>query len=91
MQNFRLNFKNGSDNVLCPLGCQHEDSQENFLKCDVLKLHLPEIATTNCSYMDIFSNNPTKMKNIATLLNKAFKIRESLIETSQAKQMQTPE
>ena len=34
MAKFKVNFRNGSDNIKCPLGCQHDDSQQNILKCD---------------------------------------------------------
>ena len=80
MSNFKCNFKNGSDEYLCPLDYLHDDSQENLLKCNFVKCHLPELSSTEIKYDDLFSNNPAKIKITMELLIKAFKIRESLIE-----------
>lgn len=80
MAKFKSNFKNGSDNVQCPLGCQHDDTQENVLKCEVIKLHLPAIEKSNCMYKDIFSKDLKKVNNIINLLTKALKIRENILE-----------
>lgn len=43
MTNFKCNFKNGNNDISCELGCKEDDSQENILKCQVIKFHLPEI------------------------------------------------
>ena len=86
MANFKANFKKGQDEYLCPLDSLHEDSQENFLKCQVIQYYLPEIETSNINYYDIFSNNPLKNKITMEFLNKAYKIRENLLEIKNKEQ-----
>ena len=81
MVNFKANFKNGNDNISCPLGCGHDDSQDYLLKCEVVKASLKE-NQTNSQYMDIFSSNCSKIKQSGLLLEKAYKIRESILEKS---------
>ena len=84
MAQFRINFRNGSDDIQCSLGCQHEDSQQNIIKCDAIKSQSPELATLKVSYNDIFSNNPSKIKNNMEILIKAYKIRENILENISA-------
>ena len=81
MAKFKVNFRNGSDNIKCPLGCQHDDSQQNILKCDAINCEAPELKTLKDSYNDIFSYNPLKIKAIMDTLIKAYKIREDMVET----------
>ena len=80
MMNFKMNFQNGSAELLCPLGCPEYDSQDLILHCSVLKSHLPELQSTKIQYKDIFSKNIDKIKKAAVLLDKVFKKREKLIE-----------
>ena len=82
MVNFKMNFQNGSTNLLCPLGCLGNDRQDLILKCSVLALHLPELKSTKIQYKDIFSKNISKMRDAIELLSKAFKKREKLLEMS---------
>ena len=72
MQNFRINFKNGSDSLSCPLGCLHDDSQENILQCIVVSQTL-DVSSTN--YLNIFSNDPAKTKATIQVLEKALQVR----------------
>ena len=81
MAKFKVNFRNGSDNIQCPLGCQHEDSQQNILMCQAIICEAPELKTLKVSYNDIFSYNPLKIKAIMNTLIKAYKIREDMMET----------
>ena len=49
-----------------------------MLKCEVIKSTVTEIDNTNCKYLDIFSSDLSKLKAIILLLQKAFKVRESV-------------
>ena len=80
MVNFKCNFKNGSADTLCPLGCQDEDLQENILKCQVILNNITSIASSDVVYANIFSKQVQKIKVTIELLQKAFKVRENLIE-----------
>ena len=80
MSKFKINFRNGSDDIKCPLGCQHDDSQQNILKCDAINSELPQLSTSKVLYNDIFSNNPLKIKATMDLLIKSYKIREDMLE-----------
>ena len=80
MTKFKINFRNGSDNIQCQLGCQHDDSQQNILKCDAINSELPQLSTSKVLYNDIFSNNPLKIKATMDLLIKSYKIREDMLE-----------
>ena len=79
MVNFRMNFRNGSASTLCPLGCLQIDSQDQFLKCPVLTLYLPELDSTNVQYKNIFSKNIDKIRETIELLNESLTKREELI------------
>ena len=81
MEKFKINFRNGSDSIQCPLGCLHDDSQQNILNCDVIKSSTPDLKTSKVNYMDIFSRNPLKIKATIDTLVKAYKIRETILET----------
>ena len=80
MVNFKCNFRNGSADILCPLGCQEEDLQENILKCPVISNNITNIASSGIIYDDIFSKQVKKIKVTIELLLKAFQVRENLIE-----------
>ena len=80
MMSFKMNFQNGSDDLLCPLGCLEIDSQDRILDCPVLKSHMPKLETTSIQYSDIFSKNISKIKKTMELLDAIFIKREKLIE-----------
>ena len=80
MVNFKCNFRNGNDDISCPLGCDEDDLQENILNCQIIIAHLPEILTSNIKYSDIFSSDIMKMKSAGALLSKAFEKRASIID-----------
>ena len=77
MQNFKINFRNGSENLSCSLGCLHDDSQENILQCDIVKQTL-DVSSIN--YFNIFSNDPNKMKSTLQVLDKALQVRNRSLE-----------
>ena len=80
MTKFKVNFRNGSEDIQCPFGCLHDDSQDLILKCPVLTSHMPELMSTKIQYKDIFTKNISKIKMTIELLTKAFIKREKLIE-----------
>ena len=87
MAQFKLNFRNGSVDIQCPLGCQHEDSQQNILKCDAIKSQAPELSNIRFNYNDIFSHNPLKVKDNMDTLIKAYKIRDDQLDKLSAAKM----
>ena len=78
--NFKMNFKNGSEELLCPLGCLEPDRQDRILHCSVVISHLPKLESTSIKYEDIFSKNISKLKETVLMLNLAFTKREKLME-----------
>ena len=80
MVNFKGNFKNGNDDISCPLGCKEDDIQAMFLHCSVIQTSLPNINISGVKYSDIFSRNIRKMKEAGELLQKAFQVRTKIIE-----------
>ena len=78
MINVKSNFKNGNEDISCIFGCTHVDSQENLFQCEVVKISIPEINKTKCKYLDIFSSDLSKLIASILLLQKAFKVRESI-------------
>ena len=77
MQNFKINFRNGNDSVSCSLGCIHDDSQENILKCIVVSQML-DVSSIN--YLNIFSTDLIKMKETVQVLEKALQVRNRSLE-----------
>lgn len=75
-----MNFKNGSTELFCPLGCPEPDSQDRILHCSVVRSHLPKLESTSIKYEDIFSKNNAKLKETVEVLNLAFIKREKLLE-----------
>ena len=80
MSNFKCNFRNGNDDLSCPLGCKEEDSQEIIFQCPVIISEFPEINSTGVKYAEIFLNNVSTIKSAGELLQKVSKIREQLME-----------
>ena len=78
MANFKKNFSNGNNDISCALGCDTFDSQEHILNCIAIKTNVPDAKT---HYDQLFSKNVSKIKEIISVLTKAFKVRESLLET----------
>ena len=70
--NFRNNYKN--QNMLCPICADSEDSQEHLFEC---KPVWDNLQRSDCKYEDIFSNDCDILLNVATILNKLVKIRDS--------------
>ena len=81
MVNFKKNFSNGNKDISCALGCDCFDSQEHILECLAIKAKITNLSGTKIQYNQLFSKNVSKVKEIISLLTKAFKVRESLLET----------
>ena len=81
MMNFKKNFINGFENISCKFGCDCFDSQEHSLNCDAIKTKMTDLPDTTNQYRHLFSRNISKIKSIVILLNKAYKVRESLLES----------
>ena len=76
MENFKVNFRNGNDDLSCKLGCMEDDSQENFLNCKVIQDY---VLTHKTEYFKIFCRNVSEIKSTMQVLLKAWHIRSSLI------------
>ena len=79
MEDFKLNFKNGSEDLSCLLCGENgkEDSQSHFLECSKINNKIPE--TTNLNIRDIYSQKEEENKEIIKILIKATKIRSDLL------------
>ena len=75
-ENFKVNFRNGNDDLSCKLGCMEDDSQENFLNCKVIQDY---VLTHKTDYFKIFSRNVSEVKSTMQVILKAWHIRTSLI------------
>ena len=64
----------------CPLGCDHIDNQESLLTCDIIKMNNFEVMTSDIKYDDVFGENSEKIGNAVSLLDKALRTRETLLQ-----------
>ena len=82
MVKVKANFSNMCDDIFCPLcisSCQNiEDSQDHLLECNILCND--EDIDTGTEYMNIYSEEPRKFKEITVLLEQKFKLREKFIK-----------
>ena len=76
MENFKVNFRNGNNDISCKLGCMEDDSQENLLNCTVIQDYL-YVGETD--YFKIFSRNVNQIKLTMQVILKAWHIRTNLI------------
>ena len=66
--------------VKCPLCHVGPDNQEHLLSCIIIKISCPEIMkNSNSKYSDIFSENIQKMDKVASLIEKALRKRDEII------------
>ena len=75
---FAVNFKNGTNNLECPL-CEEPnslDSELHNLKCDKMIQLLPEVVDKDIKH--IYSDNVKAMKKIIIVLTKMMDIRSDL-------------
>ena len=80
MYDFKMNFKKmyKENEYLCKLGCIHSDSQDNILKCDVIKVISPVQLNPAC-YQNIFGRQVARIKEAANVLASAMEIRSNLL------------
>lgn len=78
MANFRSNFSHGNEDLTCPMGCLHLDSQENILKCEIIQDNI-DIDVSSVNYFNIFSSDIQKMKLTFEVLQKVMKIRKEIV------------
>ena len=80
MYDFKLNFKRmyKEDDLQCKLGCSHTDSQENILKCEIIKVTSPIQLDQSC-YENIFGRNVTRINEAAKVLSRAMEIRSNIL------------
>ena len=69
MLNVKMNFKFGKTDLRCSLGCDTVEDQEHILHCPVLK---EENENHQINYKDIYSNDPSKVKNVTLILKRKF-------------------
>ena len=78
--NFKLNFKRmyKEDDLQCKLGCSHLDSQENILKCEIIKVISPIHLDQSC-YDNIFGRHVARINEAAKVLARAIEIRSNML------------
>ena len=71
--------------TLCPLGCGEIDTLENILTCTAVKLqHTSDnIATSDIKYLDIFSSDVVKQRQVTELYSQLLEIRTNIINNNQ--------
>ena len=74
MSNFKENFKNGEENIPCPLCNLHFDKQEMAFQCPVVKLNVE----VKGNFEDIFKENIPK--ELVVTLTSISKFREKYLE-----------
>ena len=76
---FAANFKNGANNLECPV-CEVRnslDSESHNLKCEKMTKLLPEVIDKDIK--NIYSDNVELMKETITVLTKVMDIRSNLM------------
>ena len=74
MLNLKNNFKNGSQDTLCNLCKEANETQEHLLSCKKLA-NTKSLITVDQAYEDIFSSDPEKQIRITKLLMNQYKIK----------------
>ena len=78
MANVRNNYKNGYDNLHCPLCCHNLDTQEHLPVCDEIHTCPPDV-----SYNDIFSDDCERIRQTFVVLKKSLHIREEILQAAE--------
>ena len=76
MLEVRKNYKQFDNNVLCPLGDNHIDNEENILKCEKLKTD----NDSETQFDDLFSQNEEKVAKTLKIFYKKWKTRSNMLE-----------
>ena len=78
---FGNNFRNGLDNIECPL-CRKPnsiDSETHSLVCETIKNKMPEVVLENIDINNLYSKNVSKMKETINIFMNILKIRKELL------------
>ena len=67
---------NDNDNILCPLGDNHLDTEENILKCENLKTDNDD---SDLKFNDLFSKDEEKAAKTLKQFYKKWKIRQQML------------
>ena len=67
----RKNYKQASNDILCPLCEKHIDSEENILQCEELNNN------SDVQFDDLYSNNEEKMSKCLKHFQKLWKLRQT--------------
>ena len=76
MLNVRHNRKNLHTDLKCPLGCYHDDKQEELLNCYPLITQLTCPLSPLVKYEDIFSPDIRKQHSITIVLKDLMEVRD---------------
>ena len=77
MLEVRKNYKGKDNDINCPLGDGHIDTEENILKCEKLKIDNDNDSETN--FNDLFSKNDEKVAKTLKQFYKKWKIRQQML------------
>ena len=83
MVDLKANYQGSHSNLLCDLCEKHFDDQESLLSCE--KLDGSEIVSNLPKYDDLFSEDVSKQIEIASILNKKFKLRNKSLDEKKKK------
>ena len=79
-------FKGMYTDVMCPLGCTHEDTIPNILICPAIQSNIEtnDMANGIVTYEDIFSADIIKQKQVTAFYMKCLEIRENILNSKPA-------
>ena len=77
MLDVKTNYKNRYVNLLCPLGCNMEDTQQHLLACE--KLGDSSIVQKIPEYDELFDKDVTKIVNVASILRSKLSTRQKMM------------
>ena len=85
VEGIKNDFRGQFMDTLCPLGCGEIDTLENILTCTAVKLqHTSDnIATSDIKYLDIFSSDVVKQRQVTELYSQLLEIRTNIINNNQ--------
>ena len=85
VEGIKNDFRGQFVNTLCPLGCNEKDTLENILTCAAITVHhtSDNISTSDIKYLDIFSSDVSKQRQVTELYSQLLEIRTNLINNSQ--------
>ena len=84
LRGVRSDFPGLYKDKMCPLGCGHQDTIPNLLKCNVILKHQKSdsVAFGKVQYEDIFSKDVKKQKQATYLYENMLEIRNRIMMNS---------